>query len=142
MVAIIDCFKIFIEKPSNLLARACTWLQYKHYNTIKYLISATPQGVVSFVSNRWGSQASDKYVTENSGFLNKLLPGDVVLADLGFLIKESLGSMGASLQIPDFTKGQDHLSAGQIERTRNIANVRIHIERIIGSVRQRFTSYI
>jgi len=40
VVAVIDCFEIFIEKPSNLMARACTWLQYKHYNTIKYLISA------------------------------------------------------------------------------------------------------
>ena len=139
VVAIIDCLEVFIEKPSNLLARACTWSQYKHYNTIKYLISATPQGVVSFVSNGWGGRASDKYITENSGFLNKLLPGDIVLADRGFFIEESVGSMGASLQIPDFTKGQDHLSAGQIERTRNIANVRIHIERIIGSVRQRFT---
>ena len=72
VVTIIDCFEIFIEKPSNLSARACTWSQYKHYNIIKYLISETPQGVVSFISNGWGGQASDKYITENSGFLNKL----------------------------------------------------------------------
>ena len=38
--------------------------------------------------------------------------------------------MGASLQIPNFTKGQDHLPAEQIERTRHIASVQIHTERI------------
>ena len=53
---------------------ACTWSQYKHYNTIKYLISVTPQGVISFISNGWGGRTSDKYITENSGFLNHLLP--------------------------------------------------------------------
>ena len=86
VVAIIDCFEIFIEKPFNFLARACiyTWSQYKHYNTIKYLISATPQGVISFISNGWGGRTSDKYITKNLGFLNHLLPGDIVLADRGF----------------------------------------------------------
>ena len=50
VTAIIDCFELFIEKPSNLMARACTWSQYKHYNTAKYLIAVTPQGVLIDVS--------------------------------------------------------------------------------------------
>ena len=41
VTSIIDCFELFIEKPSNLLAKSCTWSQYKHYNTAKYLISIT-----------------------------------------------------------------------------------------------------
>ena len=53
-VVIIDCFEIFTERPSNLLARAQTWSQYKHHNTIKYLIGITPQGSISFISNGWG----------------------------------------------------------------------------------------
>ena len=28
----------FVNKSSNCMARACTWSQYKHRNTIKYLI--------------------------------------------------------------------------------------------------------
>ena len=59
VMAIIDCFELFIEKPSSLLAKACTWSQYKHYNTAKYLISITPQGVISFISRGWGGRASD-----------------------------------------------------------------------------------
>ena len=35
VTSIIDCFELFIEKPSDLLAKSCTWSQYKHYNTAK-----------------------------------------------------------------------------------------------------------
>ena len=38
VATIIDCYEIKIEKPSNLLARAATWLQYKHSNTVTYMI--------------------------------------------------------------------------------------------------------
>ena len=33
VAAIIDCFEIFIERPSNLYARAQTRSSYKHHNT-------------------------------------------------------------------------------------------------------------
>ncbi|KAK0153149.1 hypothetical protein N1851_005166 [Merluccius polli] len=39
---IIDCTEIFIARPSSLTARAQTWSNYKHNNTIKYLIAITP----------------------------------------------------------------------------------------------------
>ena len=45
---IIDCFKICIEKRSNLTARAQTWSNYKHRNTIKYLIGIAPQCVLFY----------------------------------------------------------------------------------------------
>ena len=47
---IIDCFEVFIEKPSNFLARAQTYSNYKSHNTIKVLIGISPQGTVTFVS--------------------------------------------------------------------------------------------
>ena len=138
VTSIIDCFELFIEKPSDLFAKSCTWSQYKHYNTAKYLISITPQGVISFISNGWGGRASDKFIVENSGYLNYLSDGDVVLADRGFDVADSLAFFGATLDIPAFTRGQNQLSAEDVEVTRKIANVRIHVERIIGSVRQRY----
>ena len=48
-VIIIDCFEIFLDRPTNLLARAQTYSSYKHHNTVKYLIGVTPQGTVSFI---------------------------------------------------------------------------------------------
>lgn len=139
MVAIIDCFEVFIDCPSSLLARAQTWSNYKHHNTIKVLIGITPQGTVSFLSKPWGGRVSDKHLTENSGFTDKLLPGDVVLADRGFTIAESLANVGAALHIPAFTKGKSQLSAEDVHKTRAIANVRIHVERVIGNVRKKYS---
>ncbi|XP_019859329.1 PREDICTED: uncharacterized protein LOC100640513 [Amphimedon queenslandica] len=138
VTSIIDCFELFIEKPSNLLAKSCTWSQYKHYNTAKYLISITPQGIISFISNGWGGRASDKYIVENSGYLKHITPGNFVLADRGFDVADSLALFGAILAIPAFTRGKNQLAAADVESTRRLANVRIHVERIIGSVRQRF----
>ena len=73
---IIDCFEIFLEKPSNLLCRAQTFSSYKHHNTVKYLIGITPQGTVCFISDGWGGRVSDKHLTENSNLLSHLTPGD------------------------------------------------------------------
>ena len=139
VAVIIDCFEVFMERPSNLKARATTWSNYKHRNTAKVLIGITPQGTVAFVSDAWGGRASDKYITENSGILKKLLPGDIILADRGFDIAESVGTMQAKLHIPAFTKGKSQLSPLEVEETRSIANVRIHVERVIGLVWQKFT---
>ena len=44
--------------------------------------------------------------------------------------------MQAKLHIPAFTKGKSQLSAMEVTETRTIANVRIHVERVIGNVRQ------
>ena len=49
-------------------------------------------------------------------------------------VAESVGIMQASLRIPAFTKGKDQLSPIEVEETRTIANVRIHVERVIGMV--------
>ena len=103
------------------------------------LIGIVPQGTVAFVSEAWGAQASDKHITENCGILKKLLPGDIILADRGFNIAESMGTMQAKLHIPAFTKGKSQLSALEVEQTRSITNVKIHIERVIGLVRQQYT---
>lgn len=135
---IIDCFEIFIDRPSNLMARAQTYSSYKSHNTVKVLIGITPQGVVSFVSEPWGGRVSDKYLTDHCKFLDNLLPGDVVLADRGFNIGESVAMRMAKLHIPAFTKGKPQLSAADVHTSRKIANVRIHVERVIGLVRQKY----
>ena len=47
--------------------------------------------------------------------------------------------MQATLQIPAFTNGCLQLSPKDIEDTRRLANVRIHVERVIGATRQRYS---
>ena len=71
--------------------------------------------------------------------MDKLLPGDVVLADRGFDIAESVGMMSAEVKIPAFTRGKKQLSFHDVESTRRIAHLRIHVERVIGVLRQKYT---
>lgn len=42
------------------------------------------------------------------------------------------------MQLPAFTKGKSQLHPLEIEDTRTIANVRIHIERVIGLLRTKY----
>ncbi|XP_034072475.1 uncharacterized protein LOC117546303 isoform X2 [Gymnodraco acuticeps] len=137
VAVIVDCFEVFIERPSNLLARAQTWSNYKHHHTVTFLIGVAPQGYVTYISCAWGGRVSDKQITIQSGLLN-LLPGDIVLADRGFDIADSVGFYCASLKMPAFTRGKSQLSAYEVEETRKIANVRIHVERVIGLVRRKY----
>lgn len=138
-ICIIDCFEVFCERPSDLMARAQTFSNYKHHNTIKFLIGITPQGVISFVSRGWGGRVSDKHLTENCGLLNHLQPGDQVLADRGFTVEDSVGLYCAEIKVPPFTRGKKQLSRLQVDKARQLSRVRIHVERVIGVLRQKYT---
>ena len=125
---IIDCSEIFIDRPSNLAARAQTWSNYKHNNTIKYLVAITPAGAISFLSQGWGGRVSDKEITVKSGFLENIETGDEVLADRDFLVRDELASCGATLRMPYFTKGKKQMSPSEVDTSRQLSRVRIHVE--------------
>ncbi|XP_077397348.1 uncharacterized protein LOC144033224 [Festucalex cinctus] len=138
VTCIIDCFEIFTECPSNLTARAQTWSNYKHHNTAKYLIGITPQGSVCFISEGWGGRVSDKQLTANCKFLDNLMNGDLILADRGFDIQEMIVLVGTQVKFPSFMRGKKQLNATEVESTRKIADVKIHVERVIEAVRQKY----
>ena len=73
---IIVCTEIFIERPSNLLAHAQVWSNYKHHSTVKFIIGIIPQGTISFLSECVGGRMSDKEIVEQSNLINNLLPGN------------------------------------------------------------------
>ena len=136
---VIDCFEVFIDRPTSLMARAQTWSNYKKHNTCKFLIGITPQGSVSFISKGWGGRVSDVHLTENCGLLSKLLPGDVILADRGFTIEKAAGMYCAEVKVPPFTRGKKQLSKLEVDTARQLSHVRIHVERVIGLVRQKYS---
>jgi len=138
-ICIIDCFEVFLERPSDLLARAQTFSNYKHHNTVKFLIGITPQGVISYVSEGWGGRVSDQYLTENCGLLSHLTYGDQILADRGFNVQEAIGLYCAEIVLPPFTRGKKQLSKLEIDKARRLSRVRIHVERVIGLLRQKYT---
>lgn len=75
---IIDCSEVFIKRPSKLLACNITYSNYKHHNTLKFLVGITPTGAIFFLSKCWGGRVSDKELTISSGFLDLLEYDDQV----------------------------------------------------------------
>jgi hypothetical protein len=60
------------------------------------------------------------------------------MANREFLIKEFVELFHAEVMIPAFRRGKDQLNPVDLENTRAIAHVRIHVERVIGMLRQKF----
>ena len=63
----------------------------------------------------------------------------MVLADCSFTIQEEVWYYGAKLHILAFTKGKSQLDPVEIEETRKIAHVHIHVEHVIGLLRQKYS---
>ena len=45
------------------------------------LLRIAPQSVATFVTEAWSGRVSDKYLRERNKILDKLMPGDINLAD-------------------------------------------------------------
>lgn len=134
---IIDGSEVFIETPSDLHLQSSTWSQYKHHNTVKFLVACTPNGAIQFISPVFVGAISDVELTRLSGFLDvvKGKRGISVMADRGFTIKDMLKEHGVELNIPPFMEGRQQLPPNAIESGRRIASLRIHVERAIGRIK-------
>ena len=81
---IIDCSETTHQKAHNLHSRGESFSHYYSSNT------------------PCGGRCSDKFITQNSGFLEYLRPGDDVMADRGFTIRDLLYERKVNLAIPAF----------------------------------------
>ena len=99
---IIDCTEVHVQSPGNFEAQGNQYYSYKGHTTYKFLVAIAPNGVILFVSDAYEGSISDKEIVCVSDFLDFLNPGDVVMADRGFLIKELLNERLVKLIIPPF----------------------------------------
>ena len=67
------------------------------------------------------------------------LTGDIVLADRGFTCDDYARMAMAEVKIPPFTKGKKQLEKIEVDWSRELSVVRIHVERIIGVLKQKYT---
>ena len=81
----------------------------------------------------WQSLRSAK----KCGILDLLHPGDITLADWGFNVQEAVGLYCAEVKFPPFTKEKKQLSMLEVDTARQLSRVRIHVERVIGLLRQK-----
>ena len=57
------------------------------------------------------------------------------MADRGFDITEDLALGGTTLCIPPFTKGKSQLSQREVETSRKLSSLQIHVEHAIGQIK-------
>ena len=98
------------------------------------MIGITPSGVVSFISDLYGGNISDKKLTHLSGLLDLLEPGDAIMADRGFTIDDILPP-GVTLNVPPRLNDSGQLTESERTTTRHIASVRIHVERAMERIK-------
>ena len=128
--SIVDCTELYIQKPSLPSSQRRTFSQYKSYNTLKLLVSMSPLCHINFVSKLYTGAISDKEIIQQSGFLDYVEPGDIVMADKGFNIRDFLALKGAVLIAPPVMSSKN-VSSHASTATRRVATSRVHVERII-----------
>lgn len=135
--SIIDCFEIEIEKPTKAVHQSLTWSEYKKCNTLKYLVSCTPDGIVNFMSKGYGGRVSDMNLLHDSGYLDQLPPGIEVMADRGFKnVELAIQAKKCKLVRPPSISSDEKMSAADCKATKRIASLRIHVERLIRRIRE------
>ena len=84
-VAIIDGTEIFIQRPSNLTTQKSSYNDYKSHTAVKYSFGIdTFTGVFVYISPGFSGNSSDRFTIQHSGILDKLKPGQRILADKGY----------------------------------------------------------
>ncbi|KAK3083832.1 hypothetical protein FSP39_003835 [Pinctada imbricata] len=126
---VIDCTEIKTETPHSLLLKSAMYSDYKSHMTFKSLVGISPAGVVTFVSDLYTGSTSDKQITNLSGIVDLCEEGDAIMADKGFLISDLTTPKGVDLIIPPFKSKKKAFTPREVRQTKDIANLRIHVER-------------
>ncbi|XP_077361811.1 uncharacterized protein LOC144006701 [Festucalex cinctus] len=135
----LGCFEIAIKRPSNPNAETQSNTHKKVNRSIKYLLGVTPQGTISFISKGWEEHVCNKSIIENSGILDKLLPGDLVFPERGFDIGGTEGLRCAEETLPVFIKGPYQLDASDVHSKQTIAGLRMHAKKVFVAIRNKYT---
>ena len=131
----LDCAEVFVERPKLLDCHAAICSDYEHHSTVKSSFGISLSGFTTFLGSCYGGQASDKFITKNSGFYDLLERGDVVIADRGFQIQEDLLPNFCNLQVPPGARTKSQMTKKEVQKTKEIANLRIHVERAINRIK-------
>lgn len=131
------CTELYCEKPSGHGVQKQLFSDYKSGNTIKFLVGLSPSNAIIFVSNAWEARASDKHITAECGLVGKLDQGDGVMADKRWKNYEAkLTEIGVELTMPNELKDRAQLAAFEVTRARRISELRIHVERAMGRIKE------
>nr|CAI5847011.1 unnamed protein product [Callosobruchus analis] len=133
--SIIDCLEINIQRPGAAIHQVLTWSHRKKCNTMKFLISCTPDGFINFISSGYGGRVSEVAILENCGYLEVLPENCSVMIYRGFKqIETLLNKKNCTLVRPKSVDSNAKMSKNDVLLTELDASVRIHVKRIINQL--------
>ena len=117
--------EVYIERHKSVHLEAAPWSDYKHHNTLKFLIDISPSGFIIFVSDSYGGRTSDVYICKDSNFYGLLEREDEIMADRGFQINEELLLRFRQFYVPHGARAKSQLTPSECKRTKKVTNLRI-----------------
>lgn len=133
---IIDASEIKVQAPSSLVLNSEMYSSYKSHTTYKGNVVISPSGEIIHISSLFEGSISDKELVKQSGLLPLLQPGDQIMADKGFVIQDLLTPLGCSVVMPSFLSSKQQFSKGELQNSKKIHNLRVHVERAIRRVKE------
>ena len=110
-----------VQEPQHIQSACVDWSLFCHrFGADVCLIGRSRR------SRGWWKMTSHKMLEE----------GDSVMADRGFDVEDILAHKKVRLNFPPRLDGRPRLPEKDVEKTRRIAEVRIHVERSIGRARR------
>lgn len=131
----LECTEIQTERPSLDSVNAVMYSNYKSRHTCKVLVTCTPGGTVSYVSEAVGGDMSDVELLRKNGILDKFEKGDQVMADKGFNNKADFLIGDGELIMPEFARKSVQFTESNNVTNAQVYNARIHVERVIGRLK-------
>lgn len=141
VAVVLDGTEISCDKVWQLDAQHALWSQYKKRYTAKILIGIIPAGATCYVSDAFVGRTSDVELVRQCGVVEELAErgfggkGMHVMADRGFnAMAPRLINIGMHyVAPPSKRKGEVQFNEEDAGVTREVANLRIHVERAIGA---------
>ena len=133
---ILGCIEIFCVQSKKFCRQDNKPSGYKHHSTFKVLVGMTPNGTFGFISEPFEGAITDRDVVVQSGLLNKLDRGDLVIADGRFPIRDLLNAKEVHLNIPPGLHGRSHGTSQKDVEAKALARSRTLVAGAIGKLKK------
>ena len=86
---------------------------------MKKLVSASPGGLISYIS-AFGGSTSDRQNVERSNLFTLCDPGDSIMSDKGFNVQDLFAPFHVAINIPTFFRKRNRLTGNIVLHDRKI----------------------
>ena len=109
---------IFWNTKKSRGTERASWSEYKHHNTVKFLVCVVLNSSVIYVSEGYTGQISDKALAKDSGFLDEIPPFCLIMAHKGFNLLDECAGRYITFIVPPGKCGASQMTLAEITKTK------------------------